>query len=137
MFRRIHPLALTLIGLGIIGFFVKILTDPFGMLTTVLFIAVIIGVLVLLYKRFVNRSGGAGGEMSAYQRAAKQSAKRYRNQQQNRRKARRPSHLKLVNSRKSPLKRKTDQPTREKRKEDHNLTVIDGKKRKKKNRALF
>ncbi|HET7616161.1 MAG TPA: SA1362 family protein [Bacillales bacterium] len=132
MFRRkYHPIALTLIGLGALGLLVKIFTDPLGLLTTLAVAAAVIAIFVFLYRRFVRKTSGRG--VSDYRRAARKSAKL---QKKRAHKPRRPAYLKLVNS-KSFLPKKTDKDSLRKRKKDHQLTVIDGKKRKKKNRALF
>ncbi|HEX6922557.1 MAG TPA: SA1362 family protein [Bacillales bacterium] len=127
---KYNPIVLILIGLGAVGLAVKIITDPLGILVTLAIAAAVIGIFVLLYKRFVRKS--AGRSMSAYQRAAKQSTKRNKKAKG---KPRRPSHLKVVNSR-NLLPRPRQKNSLEKRKKEHNLTVIDGKK-KKKNRASF
>lgn len=135
MFRRMYnPIALILIGLGAVGFLVRIIKDPLGLLEILAFSAAILAIFVLLYKWFIKKS--LGKNVSNYQRAARQSAKRYKKQQPKARQSRRPSHLRPVNSRRlKPLKSHKD--SLEKRKQERNFTVIDGKKRKKKNRALF
>lgn len=129
--RMYNPLALLLIGLGAVGFVVKVVTDPLGILEMLAFAAAIVAIFILLYKRFIRKTSGR--KATGYQRAAKQSVKLRKKQA---RKPRRPSHLKVVNSKNlSPKKMYKD--SLQKRKKDHNFTVIDGKKRKKKNRALF
>ncbi|HET7627513.1 MAG TPA: SA1362 family protein [Bacillales bacterium] len=129
--RMYHPIALILIGLGALGFLVKLFTNPVGLLVTLAAAAAVITIFALLYRRFVLKSDGRG--ISKYRRAAKQSAKL---QKKRGHKSRRPAYLKLVNS-KGGLAKKKDRDTLLKRKKDHHLTVIDGKKRKKRNRALF
>lgn len=129
--RMYNPLALILIGLGAVGFVVKVVTDPLGMLKILAFAVAIAAIFFLLYKRFIRKTSVRG--TSSYQRAAKQSSKLRKRQT---RKPRRPSHLKVVNTR-NLLPKKLYKDSLQKRKKDHNLKVIDGKKRKKKNRALF
>jgi hypothetical protein len=130
--RKYHPLALIIIGLGLFGLIAMMINNPLELLKMVAIGAAILGIFVFLYRRFTRKRDGGDG--SSYQRAAKQSAKKYKKQKP--RQTRRPSHLKVINS--SPLlaKKRKEDPS-EKRKNDHGLTVIDGKKRKKKNRALF
>ncbi|HEX7065087.1 MAG TPA: SA1362 family protein [Bacillales bacterium] len=127
---KFNPLVWILIGLGAVGLVNSAITNPVGLLTKFIIAAAVLALFILLYKRFIRKS--AGRNMSAYQRAAKQSAKRQKKQQ---RKPRRPSHLKVVNSR-TLLPKSKRKSSLEERKKEHNLTVIDGKK-KKKNRALF
>lgn len=132
MSRRIlHPIALILIGLGVIGFLFSMITNPLKMLVIFAVIAIVGVVGTFLYKRFKNKQTGGG--MSGYNRAVKQSAKRYKKQ----RKPRQPSHLKVVNSKNMAPEKHRKASSLQKRKKEHNLKVIDGKKRKKKNRALF
>jgi hypothetical protein len=137
LFRRMYnPFALILIGLGAVGFLVRIITDPLGLLEILAFSAAILAIFVLLYKWFIKKS--LGKNVSNYQRAARQSAKRYKKQQRKAkaRQSRRPSHLRPINSR-GLRSAKSRKDSLEKRKQERNFTVIDGKKRKKKNRALF
>lgn len=132
MSRRIyHPIAVLLIGLGVVGFLDMAITKPMRILEWLAIAAAIFAIFALLYRRFLNKT--AGRSVSGYRRAAKQSLKLRKKQV---RKSRRPSHLKLVNSRRLFPKSLKD-GSLQKRKKEHNLTVIDGKKNKKKNRALF
>lgn len=132
MSRRIYnPLVVLLIGLGAVGFLVMVITNPLRILEWLAIAAAIFAIFAFLYKRFLNKT--AGRTVSGYRRAAKQSNKLRKKQG---RKSRRPSHLKLVNSRRLLPKTSRD-GTLQKRKKEHNFTVIDGKKSKKKNRALF
>ncbi|HET7579744.1 MAG TPA: SA1362 family protein [Bacillales bacterium] len=129
--RMYNPLALILVGLGALGLVVKIVTNPLGMLELAVIAAAIAATFVFLYRRFLRKSAGRG--VSGYQRAARQSLKLRKKQN---RKPHRPSYLKVVTTR-NILPGKRHREALEKRKKEHNLKVIDGKKRKKKNRALF
>lgn len=132
MSRRIYnSIVVLLIGLGVVGFLVMVITNPVRILEWVAIAAAIIAIFAFLYRRFLNKT--AGNLVSGYRRAAKQSLKLRKKQA---RKSRRPSHLKLVNSRRFLPKSMKD-ANLQKRKKEHNFTVIDGKKSKKKNRALF
>lgn len=128
--RPLHPVGLVLIGLGVVGLLMKVISNPLRMLEIFATIAAVVVIGVLLYKRFVKKRTGGNG--SGYDRAVKQSAKKYKKQK----KSRHPSHLKVVNSHKVTPEGQR-KASLQKRKNDHNLKVIDGKKRKKKNRALF
>lgn len=127
--RTLHPVALALIGLGVIGFLFSLLTNPLRMLGIFAGAALLAVIGILLYKWYMNKK--PKGNMSNYRRAAKQSAKKYKKQQQ---KPRSPSHLKVVNTKKI-TPQKHQKMSLQKRKKDHHLKVIDGKKNKKKNRA--
>lgn len=128
--RILHPVALILIGLGVIGFLFSLYSHPLKMLAIFAGIAVLGTIGFLLFKHFRNKRPDSN--MSGYNRAVKQSAKKYKKQ----RKPRQPSHLKVVNSKKAAPKN-AQKSSLQKRKQENNLKVIDGKKRKKKNRALF
>jgi FtsZ-interacting cell division protein ZipA len=133
LFRRyLNPLVAVIIGLAVFGLAVQLVTDPLSLIKSALIFGGIVAVLFLLYKRFLAKRNGS--EFSDYRKAAKQSAKRYKQRKQ-------PTAMKAkeivskVNNHKvsSP---KTKKSSKKKRRKDHNLTVIDGKKGKKKNRAL-
>lgn len=107
-----------LIGLAIFGFGITLITDPLGLLKQALIIILVVGGFFLLYKLFLAKRRG-GKEFTLYQKAAKQSARRYKQHQIHQTKKKRPE----------PLIKKT-------KKREHNFTVIEGKKGKKNNRAL-
>ncbi|WP_243290215.1 SA1362 family protein [Bacillus sp. FJAT-47783] len=119
--NRLQPLFYMIIGLALFGFGYKLFVNP-GELISQLFIwAVVIGVIYFIY-RAVMRSR-SNNEYSAYLKAAKKSKRKYKSQ---------ATVSQLKKAKKQP---RTHLP---KRKRDHtHLTVIEGKKSKKKNRALF
>jgi predicted lipid-binding transport protein (Tim44 family) len=115
--RRINLLVTLVIGLGIFGFMFSLITDPMGLLKQALIIGLVIGVIFLLYKKFLVKRRGK--DFSLYQKAAKQSARRYKQHQV-----------------RNTKKKKIDPLIKKPKKREHNLTVIEGKKGKKDNRAL-
>jgi hypothetical protein len=106
-----------LIGLAILGFGFSLITNPLGLLKQAFIIILIVGVFFILYKLFLAKRRG-GKDFTLYQKAAKQSARRYK-QQVHQTKKKKPE----------PLIKKP-------KRKDHNFTVIEGKKGKKNNRAL-
>lgn len=126
MSRIIVPVLITF---AVIGFAVVLITDPLKLLRTIVIAGIFLAVFYLIYK-FLFQKNTAKTD-SKYQRAAKQSRKLQQQRSKNRQK---PSHLKVIKASKKHLseKRSTNKKNR-----SHNLTVIDGKKTKKKNRALF
>ncbi|MFD2625848.1 hypothetical protein [Salibacterium salarium] len=125
----VNPFMIIIVGLAILGLGFQILTNPLGLLTY-LFVgtAVAVGVYflftrVILKRLSMNQFQGSAGPrptnskadspQKKYQRAAKQQ------QSKNKTQKKRPAKV------------------ASKRRKDHNLTVIEGKKNRKKNRALF
>ncbi|WP_026674897.1 SA1362 family protein [Alkalihalobacterium bogoriense] len=113
---RINPLVLLLIGLAIFGFMYTLITDPMRIITQVLIFSAIAFVLFFLYKRFLAKQYGMPKQSS--HRPIKKASNIVPHRSKN------PSAIK----RSKPL---------QKRKTEHNFKVIEGKKNKKKNRALF
>ncbi|RSK27811.1 hypothetical protein EJF36_13505 [Bacillus sp. HMF5848] len=122
---------LMLAGIGVVYSFI---TNPIGFLQRIVIFAIIIGLGFLLYRHLTNKSIPG---RSNYINAVKQSKKRYQTHQ--------PSPVRKivknnttiqpkakVSSIKKPLRNDSD-----KRKRASHLTVIEGKKGKKKNRAFF
>ncbi len=107
--------------------------NPLALIGEILIAAVIVGVIYMIYKLIIQKKVGPGfGQTNAkYRKAAQQSKRKYSD----------PSNqLTKVRglSQKTPIIKKSirsNQPS--KRRRDHNLTVIEGKKNKKKNRAFF
>lgn len=131
MNRRRNIFVLVLIGLSAFGLLSMLIFEP-GQLFKQIAIYVFFGVVIfLIYKWFIKRRIG-GKEHSAYLRAAKQSAKRF-NEQGNKK----STVLGSINRKASLTSiKKPNQPSTQKKKTTH-LTVIEGKKGKKKNRAFF
>ncbi|PWA13226.1 hypothetical protein DCC39_01915 [Pueribacillus theae] len=118
-----------LVLFAVIGFASFLINEPLRLLRTIALYAIIIGGVYLIYRMFF-RDKARGAADSNYQRAVKQSAKRQKQKQKVRTKA---PHLRVIGSNKL----KPRKPALLKKNEKHNFTVIEGKKNKKKNRALF
>jgi flagellar biosynthesis/type III secretory pathway M-ring protein FliF/YscJ len=129
--RRRNIFVLLLIALSAIGLLYTLFFEP-GQLVKQLAIYAFFGVVIfLIYKWFIKRRIG-GKEHSAYLKAAKQSARRF-NEQGNKK----STVLGSINKKATLTSiKKPIQPSTQKKKTTH-LTVIEGKKGKKKNRAFF
>ncbi|MFB4164586.1 SA1362 family protein [Alteribacillus sp. JSM 102045] len=120
-----NPFIIIVFGLAALGLGYQLVTDPLGLITyLVVGAAVAVGLYFLFTRVILKRMS-----MSQYQSAARpKSAARNLNKK----------HYKAA---KSPQAKKSSKkrPSRaiNKRRNDHNLTVIEGKKNRKKNRALF
>ncbi|MCH1626609.1 SA1362 family protein [Fredinandcohnia quinoae] len=130
--RKSNIVVMILLCLGVFGFLYTLVTNPSSLLVQAGMIFLFIGVVLLVY-RFFNRRRSGGKEYSAYLRAAKQSKRRFNEQNQ------RKTQLSGVRGKKSvptTTKKSTVSSINKKRTNTH-LTVIEGKKGKKKNRAFF
>ncbi len=134
--RSLHPVILAILALAVLGFFYQMLYKPQALMQHLIMIAVGGAVFFLLYKLIFQRRMGGGQESAAYRKAVKQSKKRMKG---------RESRLTPIKGAAKPaagsaVKEKKRKPLRPlssaQRKRDH-LKVIEGKKSKKKNRALF
>lgn len=124
------PIVYILIGLGMLGLIMSVYTNPVGVLKFILIAAAIVVIGWFLYKQFIKKR--ASKQTSGYERAVKQSAELHKSKK-HKTKKKRPSYLKVVNAKKhQPFDKK---PPLSERKAEHQFTVIDGKKTKKKNRA--
>jgi hypothetical protein len=114
----------TLIILAIVGLGSWLVGNPLGLLRKILVTAAVIGIIYFIYRRwFSHRRGAGSNEQRAFLKAAKQSKKRLKKK----------STAKTPKTTVSPLSKK--RTTR--KKSNANLTVIEGKKNKKNNRASF
>lgn len=118
-----HPLILCVLGLSIIGLFHRMYTDPIGLISQLLFMVVFAAILFFLFKKFMARKLGIGPKYSSHQPQLKKNSKASTNSN-------------VIPHRKKKETKKFSRPLVKKRTEV-NLTVIEGKKNKKKNRALF
>ncbi|WP_318247595.1 SA1362 family protein [Bacillus infantis] len=111
-----------LIGLAIIGIIGRLVNDPAGFLQSIAVIALIGAAVYFLFRRFY-KAGPMKKEQQAFVKAAKKSKRKYQKEPASTRKASVGSltSLRKTKARKSPP----------------HLTVIDGKKGKKKNRATL
>lgn len=112
---------------AVIGFTSLLIKEPTRLLQMLLFSALIVGIFFAVYHFLIKNKSSD----SNYERAVKQSKKRQKKKQKTRVKA---PHLRVVGS--NPHKLRKEKPLMVKN-EKHHLTVIEGRKNKKKNRALF
>jgi hypothetical protein len=120
-----------IIGLSIFGLVSSAITDPYGMVKNIAIMLLVVGVFYLLYKMFTSSSGSANSQNS-YKRAAKQSNRKYGKQNV----APLSNSLLKRNASDDKGKKGNTSVLKKKRKQSH-LTVIEGKKNKKKDRASF
>ncbi|MGX1901086.1 SA1362 family protein [Thermolongibacillus altinsuensis] len=114
--RRAFPvIPMIIVALGIFGFFYRFWNSPISVIKQFMWIALLIAVFYLIYK--VIQKQHTNKEVTSYMKAVKQSKK-------------------LHHHKTKPTK-KTTRPTALKKKHSTHLTVIEGKKGKKKNRAFF
>ncbi|MFA8438818.1 SA1362 family protein [Pueribacillus sp. YX66] len=120
----------SLIVLAVIGFTAYLFKEPTRLLQMLLIYGLIFGIFFAVYRIFFrNKTNGSDRK---YEQAVKQSKKRLKQKHKSRIKA---PHLRVVGS--NPHKLKKQKPSLTKKNEKHNFTVIEGRKSKKKNRALF
>ncbi|NSL50370.1 SA1362 family protein [Calidifontibacillus erzurumensis] len=136
MLRRpsVHPMILVIIGLAGFGLLYRLAVNPVGLMKEVFIAAVVIGVIFVIYKIVIKKQfGGVNSQTYAkYRKAAQQSKKRQIKESSN--------HLTTKvrgASTKRPLNRKSNRILHTAKKREHNFTVIEGNKGKKKNRAHF
>ncbi|MBM7604608.1 membrane protein implicated in regulation of membrane protease activity [Metabacillus crassostreae] len=125
MNRRMNGFVLVIISLGIIGVITTLVSDPLWLLKQIAIYAVLAGAIYLIYRLFMKKR--MGKENTSYAKAVKQSKKRYDDRNT------RGSNIKNI----SQVKRSSKTSTIKKKKQPSHLTVIEGKKGKKKNRAFF
>ncbi len=124
MLNARNILVFTLVVLAIVGLGSWLIGNPLGLLRKILVTAAVIGVIYFIYRRwFSNRRGAGSNEQRAFLKAAKQSKKRLKKK----------STAKTQKPTVSPLSKKRSH----RKKSSANLTVIEGKKNKKNNRASF
>ncbi|MFC7394249.1 SA1362 family protein [Scopulibacillus cellulosilyticus] len=129
VYNLIFYLIIALSFVGLVSFMV---TNPVSLIIQIAIGGLVIGLGVLLYKRFINHQSNKGNESAAYRRAVRQSKRRFKLGSKSR--AARSSHLKVIRSKQQ---KRQSSITKLKRKNHGHLTVIDGKKNKKKKRMLF
>ncbi|MEH7528847.1 hypothetical protein COJ92_08805 [Priestia megaterium] len=127
----VKPLVYGLIGLGVIGFAFTLITDPAVLLRQAGYIFLFIILFYLVY-RFILRPSQTKGQDRGYVRAVKQSKLRQKEKERGSNKVDMHTYR---SSNKHPVSKST-KPLKKKKNNSH-LTVIEGKKGKKKNRAFF
>lgn len=114
--KAFHPIALIVIAFAFWGFVHQLLNNPKALFMQILIFAAVGGILFYLYRRFMAKRFGASKPVK-------------------------PVKNNVVPHRRSnstaTTKRKASARSLAKRRSAPNLTVIEGKKNKKRNRALF
>ncbi|MCV9888175.1 SA1362 family protein [Metabacillus halosaccharovorans] len=126
MTRRTNWIVMVIILLGVIGFVTTLVSEPLWLLKQIAIYAAIAGLIYLIYRLVSRRE--MGKEQSSYLKAAKQSKRRFDDRSNKGSNVRNISQVKKT-KKASAIKKKKQQPS--------HLTVIEGKKGKKKNRAFF
>lgn len=111
------------IALGLLGLLNKLFTNPLGLLLNIVIIAAIAGIIYLVYTR-VTQGKTDRKEQRAFRKAVRQSKKRNKD-----RNTKRNNVTSMASAKSHKIKVR--------KKSDVQLTVIEGKKNKKKNRASF
>ncbi|RYM06029.1 hypothetical protein EWH99_04025 [Sporolactobacillus sp. THM7-7] len=121
-----------IVGFGLFGLLVSFFNNPTALLVQLTIIAAVIAIGLLLFRRLAN--GVGNGERARYRKAAKLSAKRRKTALSGRKtRGLNPSKLKVISNNPHRLRGYAHHHGK-----DHgHLTVIDGKKNKKKKRVLF
>ncbi|WP_242218823.1 SA1362 family protein [Bacillus cereus group sp. BfR-BA-01380] len=125
-------LFVVIVGLAIFNLVSFTIEDPMGVVKNIVIMLIVVGVFYLLYKMLTSSSSSANSSQSSYKRAAKQSNRKYGKQNVT------PLSNNLLKKSASDTKGKKGNTSflKRKRKQSH-LTVIEGKKGKKKDRASF
>lgn len=123
-----------IVALGLFGLLASFLKNSTALLVQLLIVVAVAAVGLFFFRRLAGGGGTGNGERARYRKAAKQSARRRRLTALSRRaRGIHPSKLKVISNRSRKLKEFSRQSSK-----DHgHLTVIDGKKNKKKKRVLF
>ncbi len=118
-----HPLILCVLGLSITGFIYRLYSNPVALFEQAFFMVVFVAIVFLLVKKFLAHKHS--------------TANYYRSQPQPKRvNFKASTHNNVIPHKKKKDSKKFSRPLVKKR-SAVTLTVIEGKKSKKKNRALF
>lgn len=122
-----------LLGLAVLGLIYTLQYNAASFIRSVLIGAAVIGIIYLIYNRFIMKSNSSktGKERQAYRKAARISSKKHKQDTMKPRKSKHHKTHGLTVISKETLINKP------KKKSNIQLTVIEGKKARKKNRALF
>jgi hypothetical protein len=118
-----HPLILCVLGLSIIGLFYRLYTEPGILIQQALFMIVFVAIIFFLAKKFLAHKLSSGNYYSSQPQPKRANYKA-------------SSKSNVIPHKKKKESKKFSRPLVKKR-TDVTLTVIEGKKNKKKNRALF
>ncbi|PLR68096.1 MULTISPECIES: SA1362 family protein [Bacillaceae] len=125
MKNRMNPFVMIVLALGGIGFILTLINRPAFLFREMLIFVIVLAIIFFVVRYFTKQK--MGKDSSSYSKAAKQSKKRFSERNSN------GSHLKSV----STPKKSSKTSTALKKKQASHLTVIEGKKGKKKSRAFF
>ena len=123
--RTISYLIYGVIALAVLGLFSKLFTNPLGLLMNIAIIAAVAGLIYFVYTRLTQGKTDRR-EQRAFRKAVRHSKKRSKERVSKRNNVTSMTSAKSHNHKIKPRK-----------KSDAHLTVIEGKKNKKKNRASF
>jgi hypothetical protein len=124
--RTISYLIYGVIALAVLGLISTLITNPLGLLKSIVITAVVVGIVYLIYTRLTQGKADKK-EQLAFRKAVRQSKKRNKDRMTKTKK----NDVTSISSSKPVHKIKMH------KKSDVQLTVIEGKKNKKKNRASF
>jgi uncharacterized membrane protein YeaQ/YmgE (transglycosylase-associated protein family) len=128
--RSVTYLIYGIIALGAIGFIGQLVQNPVGLFKNLIFVVIGAVIVYLIYKR-LTKGKPDRKEQQAFAKAARQSKKRLK-QKTASANSKRDNIASFSQAKSSNITK-----IRTRKKSDIHLTVIDGKKNKKKNRALF
>jgi hypothetical protein len=111
--------------LGVIGMVSRLFADPIGVLRNLLIFTAVAGIIFFAFKRLTKNQPGKR-DQRAYVKAAKESKKRFKQRNQSKASGDKVASFSAAQNVKKSKNRK---------KSDIHLKVIEGKKGKKKNRA--
>jgi hypothetical protein len=123
--RTIHPLIWLILLFGGIGFAHKLFNQPADIVRQLLLVVFSIAVVYVIYQLLIRRR--MGKEHSSYMKAVHQSKKLHHERDKKM----------LPKTARAKLTKKGTRPSLQRKRTTTHLTVIEGKKGKKKNRAFF
>ncbi|WP_409301624.1 SA1362 family protein [Peribacillus sp. SCS-155] len=133
MNRSVTYFIYCIIALGMIGLIGQLVYNPVGLFKNLLIIVIGAAIVYFIYRQ-LTKGKPERKEQQAFSKAARQSKKRQKNKNAS-------IHAKRDNvasiSQAKSSKSSSASKIKMRKKSDIHLTVIDGKKNKKKNRALF
>jgi flagellar biosynthesis/type III secretory pathway M-ring protein FliF/YscJ len=123
--RTIHPFIWLILLLGGIGFTHKLFNQPAAIVRQLLLVVFMIAAVYVIYRLLIRRR--IGKEHSSYMKAVHQSKKLHHERDKNT----------LLKTARAKSTKKGARPSLQRKRTTTHLTVIEGKKGKKKNRAFF
>lgn len=117
--KVISYIVYSIIGLAVLGLIISLIENPGGLLKSILTVVLIAGVILLIFRFLSGNRMPLKADQKAFMRAARLSKKRLKKQSRPKR---------VVNKHKKAIRRSAVGSS--------HLTVIEGKKGKKRNRAM-